>query len=287
MGPSGAKALADFLSKCFWLEELRLNNNGLGPEGGRIVAEALIKCQEGNTADGRMSALRTIVIGRNRLENGSAPFLAMAIESHCLLENVSLPQNGIRPEGISKLSRSLAKCANLKTIDLQDNTFTDEASLVFADQICSWPHLGVLNIGDCLLGKKGSLKILESLVSQSREMPLKLQRLNLQYNEIDENGAQYLADNIGSFGGLISLMLNGNSFDPEGHAAKAIRSSVNMEEIIDSWSDMDYDSQSESEDSSDGSDSDMNSAEENNANNNEDLSPTLLEKIESLQLNSE
>ena len=78
LGPSGAHAVATFLPHCLALEELRLNNNGLGVDGGKIIAQALITLKT-NLA-GRPSRLRSITIGRNRLEDGSAGDLAKAFE---------------------------------------------------------------------------------------------------------------------------------------------------------------------------------------------------------------
>lgn len=45
-GPIGVKSLAAFLSSptCYTLQELRLNNNGLGISGGKILAKALLDC---------------------------------------------------------------------------------------------------------------------------------------------------------------------------------------------------------------------------------------------------
>lgn len=45
-GPIGVKGLANLLSSssCYTLEELRLNNNGLGITGGTFLAQALLDC---------------------------------------------------------------------------------------------------------------------------------------------------------------------------------------------------------------------------------------------------
>lgn len=45
-GPIGVKGLATLLSSsaCFTLRELRLNNNGLGITGGKMLAKALLDC---------------------------------------------------------------------------------------------------------------------------------------------------------------------------------------------------------------------------------------------------
>lgn len=45
-GPIGIEGLAKFLtsSSCYTLRELRLNNNGLGISGGKMLAKALLEC---------------------------------------------------------------------------------------------------------------------------------------------------------------------------------------------------------------------------------------------------
>lgn len=77
-GPIGVQALAAFLQSdvCFGLQELRLNNNGLGTGGGKILAGALMKAFENSSAVGKPLALKVFVAGRNRLENDGASVLS-------------------------------------------------------------------------------------------------------------------------------------------------------------------------------------------------------------------
>ena len=142
---------------------------------------------------GRPSKLRSITIGRNRLEDGSAGDLAKAFEAHSeCLQSISMFQNGIRPEGITKLSQSLGKCTKLTYIDLQDNTFTDSGAQAFAEAVPNWRELKHLNIGDCLLGVKGSKAILASLCQGEQSIASSLKNLNMQYGEMDEGGCTVL-----------------------------------------------------------------------------------------------
>ncbi|KPJ05354.1 Ran GTPase-activating protein 1 [Papilio xuthus] len=73
-GPIGVQGLAKLLQSdvCSQLQELRLNNNGLGIKGGRILAEAL-------SASPRK--LKVFIAGRNRLENDGATALARVFQS--------------------------------------------------------------------------------------------------------------------------------------------------------------------------------------------------------------
>ncbi|KAJ2810950.1 Ran GAP Rna1, partial [Coemansia sp. 'formosensis'] len=144
-GPLGAEAMSEFLSKHTGLQVLRLNNNGLGIQGGTTIASALVKCQAECERLGKEPALHTIVCGRNRLENGAAPAFATAFAALKSLREVRMPQNGIRPEGIVKLVTGLAGNSKLAVLDLQDNTFTLSGSEALASALPKWDALEHLN----------------------------------------------------------------------------------------------------------------------------------------------
>lgn len=78
LGPNGMVGLVDLLKSrtCYSLQELKLNNCGLGITGGKMLAEALLSCFESSSVAGTPLALRVFVAGRNRLENDGAKALA-------------------------------------------------------------------------------------------------------------------------------------------------------------------------------------------------------------------
>lgn len=55
-GPIGVKGLATFLtsSSCYTLRVLRLNNNGLGIGGGKMLAKALLDCYDNSLKAGKI-----------------------------------------------------------------------------------------------------------------------------------------------------------------------------------------------------------------------------------------
>lgn len=77
-GPIGVQGLVGLLSSeaCYQLQELKLNNNGLGISGGKMLAKALLKCHEDSLSNGKGLQLKLLVAGRNRLENDGATALA-------------------------------------------------------------------------------------------------------------------------------------------------------------------------------------------------------------------
>ncbi|KAJ2475883.1 Ran GAP Rna1, partial [Coemansia sp. RSA 2052] len=236
-GPLGAEAMSEFLSKHTGLQVLKLNNNGLGIQGGTTIASALIKCQAECEKQGKEPALHTIVCGRNRLENGSAPAFAKAFAALKSLREVRMPQNGIRSEGITELVTGLASNSKLAILDLQDNTFTHSGSAALATALPSWDALEHLNVGDCLLGSTGGRLVIEALKDRAT-----LKVVNLQYNEIEQDGAIALAESLRTLKLLESLELNGNRFDAESNAIELIKAALSEndidDDIIGSLSDM-------------------------------------------------
>ncbi|BGO97471.1 Ran GAP Rna1 [Rhodotorula toruloides] len=207
-GGRSAEPMLDFISSAPSLEILRLNNNGMGPQGGAMIAGALLENAKKAEKEGRKSKLRVLVCGRNRLENGSAPDFAAAFSALTTLAEVRMPQNGIRMEGIEAIVKGLQKNPNLQWLDLQDNTATEKGSRAIAESLPFWPKLRILNLSDCLLRPRGGLSIFTTLLSGSNPL---LTSLKLQSNELDTRAITQLAAAIALHGEhLTDLELNGN-----------------------------------------------------------------------------
>ncbi|KAI7370244.1 hypothetical protein KC328_g17776, partial [Hortaea werneckii] len=70
-GLNTVEPLRPFLSQHTPLQHLYLNNNGLGPAAGTLVAQALEQLATNKKQANNVPHLETVVCGRNRLENGS------------------------------------------------------------------------------------------------------------------------------------------------------------------------------------------------------------------------
>ena len=77
-----------------------MHNNGLGPQGAQKFALALDKCFE--NSNGKLK-LRVFICGRNRLEFEGAKAISNTLKKIGSLEEIQMPQNGIRPNGIEFL----------------------------------------------------------------------------------------------------------------------------------------------------------------------------------------
>ncbi|KAI0270024.1 hypothetical protein BC834DRAFT_819494 [Gloeopeniophorella convolvens] len=197
-GGRSVDPIVPFLSKNPSFQIFRLNNNGLGPEGGTVIANALrdnAAVRKAIPAEKR-SALRTLICGRNRLEDGSASAWAEAFAAHGTLIEVRMPQNGIRMDGSVALAEGLAKNAALELLDLQDNTLSQPGDRAFAAALASWPGLHTLNFSDCVLSEEGEVpQVIEALANGSNS---KLRTLQLQNDNLEGGSVAVLAGAIGT-----------------------------------------------------------------------------------------
>lgn len=221
-----ADSMTSFLRSNTHFSTFKLNNNGLGPIGGNIIAEALLANAQACKAEGKPSSLRVVVCGRNRLENGSAPKWAEAFKAHGGLREVRMPQNGIRMEGIAALAQGLAANSQLESLDLQDNTATKTGTRSLVKVLSEWPELRSLNLSDCLLGSAGGIALATALSLGSNK---KLESLKLQYGELDGRTVELLAEAIAQhLPELTVLELNGNRFDPDDDSVEKLRKALGV-----------------------------------------------------------
>jgi Ran GTPase-activating protein 1 len=219
--------LQPFLSQHVPLQHLILNNNGLGPSAGTLVAEALTslasKKEQARKHGKTVPDLETVICGRNRLENGSMNAWVQAYSANNKIKTVRMVQNGIRQEGISALLQNgLSKCSALEVLDLQDNTFTAMGGRALAHALTNWIVIKELGVGDCLLSARGAVMLAEALKSKKNKT---LQTLRLQYNEIDAKGIQALAKvaQTDALSALQRVELNGNKFSEEDTDVAALK----------------------------------------------------------------
>lgn len=217
--------LVAFLASHVPLQHLYLNNNGLGPHAGILIADALselhAKKEEARKQGQDVPYLETVICGRNRLENGSMNAWAKTFSLHNKIKEVKMVQNGIRQEGISYLlSEGLCHATEIKVLDLQDNTFTLSGAKALAQVAPRWTEILELGIGDSLLGNKGSFALAKSLAKGKNA---KLELLRLQYNEIAASGLKRLADAVkDGLPALKKIEINGNKLDEEDESIMAL-----------------------------------------------------------------
>ncbi|KAI1794972.1 RNI-like protein [Ganoderma leucocontextum] len=222
-GGRSVDPLVPFLSSARPLRVLKLNNNGLGPAGGAVIADALSRLADSLPKDTEVkSNLRTIICGRNRLEDGSADAWAAALAAHGTLEEVRMPQNGIRMAGIAALAKALAANPGLLHLDLQDNTFAAEGGKAFARELAGgvWPLLRVLNLSDCVIGEEGEVSpVVEAL---AKGLHTKLETLQLQNDNLEAAEFALLAGVVVKLPALKRVEAQWNEVDEDDESVAAL-----------------------------------------------------------------
>ncbi|KAI5121158.1 hypothetical protein M0805_007155 [Coniferiporia weirii] len=248
-GGRSADPIVPFLTQNRTFQVLKLNNNGLGPSGGEIIANALLESAKLSKAEGKVSNLRTVICGRNRLQDDSAPMFAEAFAAHGGLVEVRMPQNGIRMGGIAALAAGLASNPNLESLDLQDNCAKGSGTRALAKALSSWPELRTLNLSECLLGGRAGIALTSAL---SRGSNPKLETLKLELGELDNRSLSILAEAIRDHGAeLTTLEINANRADPEEKCIEDIKAALEKHGHEDALGELDemeeYEEEEESE----------------------------------------
>ncbi|XP_069087345.1 ran GTPase-activating protein 1 isoform X1 [Pleurodeles waltl] len=262
-GPDGVRGFEALLKSpaCFTLQELKLNNCGMGIGGGKILAAALTECHKKSVAAGRPLPLRVFIAGRNRLENDGASALAEAFMTIGTLQEVHMPQNGINHNGITALAAAFSSNPLLRVINLNDNTFTDKGGIAMAEALRTLRQIEVINFGDCLVRSKGALAIAGAL----KDGLHKLKELNLSFCEIKQEAALAVAQALEDKSELEKLDLNGNALGSDGcERVMEMLENFNMADVLGSFSD------DEGDDDDDEDDDDVEEEEEEDENEEDD-----------------
>ncbi|XP_062859856.1 ran GTPase-activating protein 1b [Trichomycterus rosablanca] len=260
-GPDGVKGIEPLLKSpvCYTLQELRLNNCGMGIGGGTILASALTECYKQSSVAGSPLKLKVFVAGRNRLENEGSTALAHAFQLIGSLEEIHMPQNGINHPGITALATAMQHNPNLCVLNLNDNTFTKRGAVAVAQALRHLRRIEVVNFGDCLVRSEGAIAIAAAL----RGLPV-LKEVNLSFGEISEVAALIVAKAVQDKADLEKLDLNGNCLGEDGcEALKEAMESMNLGNVLGSLSDDEgEDEDDEEEDDEDTEDDDDDDDEE-------------------------
>ncbi|KRZ68384.1 Ran GTPase-activating protein 1 [Trichinella papuae] len=237
-GKIGADELVNFFSSpsAWSLHTLLLHNNGLGIGGGQVIANALKTAHHNSKMANVKFNLKTVVIGRNRLENAGATALADAFKTIGTLEEIVMPQNGITGPGIIELLKAFSKNPSLKKIDLSDNTFSKDAAFSLKDMLKQLKQLEFVNFDDCLLRNHCAEHLAQGLALASPN----LSEIHLNGCEFHTSAGSQILLSLKSKASLSKINMNNNQFGKKGvEVIKSIASDLGLADFLGSLSDDD------------------------------------------------
>ncbi|KAL4253488.1 Leucine-rich repeat domain superfamily protein [Abortiporus biennis] len=199
-GQRSVDPVVPLLSGSLSLKVVKLANVGLNWQGGQILAEALLASAEKSKKLKQPSNLISLGISKNLLRDGSASSWGEVIAAHSNLQRLEMLRTDLREDGIMAIASALAKCRDLRHLNLSDNVIANYGSKagkrgwkVVADVIRGAKDLQYLDLSSCLLEEDGCEEIIAALDAQTYP---KLKRLNLNGNSFSEAHYAALKDAI-------------------------------------------------------------------------------------------
>ncbi|CAK8991010.1 unnamed protein product [Durusdinium trenchii] len=138
------------------------------------------------------------------------------------LDTLSLNQNNLGCEGVTKLCEVLARCARLRVLELEGCGIQQEGAKALRELLRSHLKLQEISVAHNKLCDAGAIEFCSGVAESS------LKSVNLAYNEIVSDAAsESVGDMMRSCHSLLKLVLSGNTFDHMGpsHIGKAIEHS--------------------------------------------------------------
>ena len=229
LGSKGATVVASILRTNTSLRTLNLSKNDLGPKGIQRLAPAI----------GSHVKLKHIDLSYNNMKLRGATLLAQALQessssqnnnhdrrrhSNCIderdydddetpgLKSVVLTCNRIGPQGIQALCDVLKFDRTIESLSVGKNEASPEGGAFLAYLLKSNYTLRSLDVHDNQIGPDAASLLVEQLVEDNQT----LERIDLSYNNIGQQGTRDLAETLMKNESLSECVLDGNQIDDEG-----------------------------------------------------------------------
>ena len=204
-GPSGVPGFDFFLKSTPSIKVLKMINCGLGPMGGKALADCL---KEGNLK------LIEFYAGRNRLESDGYTSLADVLGEMGTLVKIEMPQNFVTKEGMISMLAALKLNPSLNYVHIHDNWLKDEAIKEYCLFIKSSSSLKSVNISDCNIGGLGVKKIVRAIGSSPSKDTIT--EFFCNYNEVERTKTtKYIFNVFRVCKNLVHVSFIGNTIKAE------------------------------------------------------------------------
>ncbi|XP_048381264.2 NACHT, LRR and PYD domains-containing protein 3-like isoform X2 [Stegostoma tigrinum] len=200
IGPEGLQRLSAILPQC---RSLRLNWNGLGDSGAKILCSALRE---------PACVVRELWVDYNKLTGTGTRSLAFAVLKNQSLQLLSLSYNKIGEATMKLLCDALRRrCCTIQSLRLGNNKLTALCTLPLTQVLSANRSLTQLSLSYNRLSTVG----LRRLCTALRAPACQIQKLELDDNGLQDSCAKELASALSRNQKLKALYLNRNSFSDQ------------------------------------------------------------------------
>ena len=153
LGPEGAKHIAEALKLNTSVTSISLSNNNLGPEGAKHIADALKQ----NTS------VSTIYLDNTNLGPEGAKHIADALKQNTSVSTISLFNTNLGPEGAKHIAEALKQNTSVSTIYLDNTNLGPEGAKHIAEALKENASVAWISLDNNNLGPEGAKYIAEAL----------------------------------------------------------------------------------------------------------------------------
>ncbi|XP_068956897.1 leucine-rich repeat-containing protein 74B [Petaurus breviceps papuanus] len=198
--------------------ELTLMHRGLGPQGARALASALMS----NTS------ILKLNLSDNWLNEEGAAAIAGMLKENCFIADLDLSDNKLGVKGAKALCAALKENASVRRLRMSGSDLGTQAAKDIADALMVNTKVELLDLSHNLLDEKAGEKLGPALAEN-----VCIKELNLSWNHLRSSGAVIFARGVGANIYLKVLDLSYNGFGDQGAAAMGEALKVNsvLEEL--------------------------------------------------------
>ncbi|KAM9354867.1 uncharacterized protein lrrc74a [Pholidichthys leucotaenia] len=210
-------------------QTMTLTHHGLGPQGCKALAIALVTDMN----------INTLHLGDNCIQGEGAKYLAEMLRANFTIQHLDLSNNHLRSVGAEFVAKMMAENISLKSMKLSGNGFVDNDAKYFAEALSTNSRIKELDLSHnefCgrggehlgqLLANNDGLEVLDLSWNHLRmkgavafcaglKVNMMLKHLDLSWNGLGNEGALAMGEALKFNNTLAYLNLNNNRLTNEG-----------------------------------------------------------------------
>ncbi|KAG8556496.1 hypothetical protein GDO81_018096 [Engystomops pustulosus] len=179
-GPDGVRGFEALLKSptCYTLQELKLNNCGMGIGGGKLIG-----------------TLEEVHMPQNGINHAGITALAEAFKVNPLLKVINLNDNTFTDKGGIAMAEALKTLRQVEHINFGDCLVRSKGALAIAGALREGLHkIKELNLSFCEIKRDAAISLAEAIEDKSQ-----LEKLDINGNGLGEEGCEHVQEILESY----------------------------------------------------------------------------------------